>query len=83
MVFLAIKLILTFFSSLPPPDVTSETLSKCFGASIGLSYSHPEADVTIGGQASYKKCSKTGDQATGRNQMHIFKVLLPLNIGNG
>ncbi|XP_066482263.1 complement component C8 alpha chain [Tiliqua scincoides] len=45
-------------------DVTSETLSKCFGASIGLSYSHPEADVTIGGQASYEKCSKTGDQAT-------------------
>lgn len=57
---------------LPAAGVTYEDIKKCFGGSLGLSYTYSES-ITIGGGLSQEDCKKVGG---GDSSKYLVKSFL-------
>ncbi|XP_053099641.1 complement component C8 alpha chain isoform X2 [Hemicordylus capensis] len=52
--------------------VSSQTVSSCFGVSIGLSFTVEEVDLTVGAKWSKNDCSRVGDYSKDSSEKKSF-----------
>lgn len=67
---------------LPAAGVTSENILKCFGGSLGLSYTYSKK-ITVGGGLSGDDCKRAGGGDGGKNLVkNLIKSKVRLFFGN-